>query len=149
MPLPAGFETLIYRGHFECEVGFDHGDSLLTAQLGGGLEESEVLFPKLRYASLSYPTLHRDAMVQVESDPDVFVDRLTYITSFYNERMEAGNEPFLMKFPLDSKWYLWRFTETSLTVNLIDLFMGSSGLRLKECRVRGVVPDADGSFDEG
>lgn len=147
MPLPVGFETLLYRGHFECDVGFDHSDSLLTAPLGGGMEDAEVLFPKLRTAALSYPTLHRDAMI--ETEPDVFVDRLTYITSFYNARMEAGNEAFLMKFPLDSKWYLWRFTDTSLNVRLIDLFMGGSGLQLKECRVRGVVPDnADGSFDE-
>lgn len=148
MPLPTGFETLLYRGHFECEAGFEHSASLLTAEFGGGLQESEVLFPKLRYASLSYPTLHRDALIEVEEA--VFLDRLSYITGFYNERMEAGNEPFLMKFPLDSKWYLWRFTELDLTVRLIDLFMGSGGLRLRECRVRGVVPDnnADGSFDE-
>ena len=138
---------LKYRGHFECEAGFDHTDSLLSATFGGGLEESEVLFPKMRTASLSFPTLHRDAMIEVEED--VFVDRLTYITGFYNARMEAGNEPFLMKSPLDSQWYLWRFTETYLTVRLIDLFMGGTGLRLKECRVRGLVPDnADGSFDE-
>lgn len=147
MPLPTGFETLIYRGHFECEGGFEHGDSLLSATFGGGLEDYEVVFPKMRTASLSYPTLHRDAMIEVE--PDTFVDRLTYLTNFYNARMEAGNEPFLMKFPLDSQWYLWRFTETYLTVKLIDLFMGSTGLKLKECRVRGTVPDnADGSFDD-
>jgi hypothetical protein len=138
---------LLYRGHFECDVGLDHTDSLLTAQFGGGLEESEVLFPKMRTASLSYPTLHRDAMIEIEED--VFVNRLEYITGFYNARMEAGNEPFLMKFPLDSQWYLFRFTQTELNVRLIDLFMGSSGLQLKECRVRGLVPDnADGSFDE-
>lgn len=146
MPLPDA-PILIYRGHFECEVGFDHSDTMLTATLGGGLEDSEVIFPKMRTASLSYPTLHRDAMIEVEEDE--FVDRLTYVTTFYNARMEAGNEPFLMKFPLDSKWYLFRFTDTNLTVRLIDLFMGNSGLRLKECRVRGVVPDnADGSFDD-
>lgn len=147
MPLPTGFETLIYRGHFQCEGGFDHTDSLLSATFGGGLEDYEVVFPKMRTASLSYPTLHRDAMIEVE--PDIFVNRLVYITTFYNARMEAGNEPFLMKSPLDSQWYLWRFTETYLTVNLIDLYMGGTGLKLKECRVRGVVPDnADGSFDE-
>lgn len=147
MPLPIGYETLLYRGHFECEAGFDHTDALLTAGFGGGLEESEVLFPKLRTASLSYPTLNRDATI--ETEPDVFVDRLTYIVGFYNERMEAGNEPFLMKSPLDGQWYLWRFTQTELSVRLIDLYMGSSGLQMKECRVRGLVPDnADGSFDE-
>jgi hypothetical protein len=85
----------------------------------------------------------------IEVEEDVFVNRLEYITGFYNARMEAGNEPFLMKFPLDSQWYLFRFTQTELNVRLIDLFMGSSGLQLKECRVRGVTPDnADGSFDE-
>lgn len=147
MPLPTGFETLIYRGHFRCSIGFDHSGSLLSAEYGGGLRDDEVIFPKLRIGSLSYPTLHRDAMIEVEED--VFVNRLDYICNFYNASKENGNEPFLMKSPLDGKWFLWIFPEDELSVELIDLYMGTSGLKIKQVYVRGVVPDnADGSFNE-
>jgi hypothetical protein len=138
---------LKYRGHFECEVGFDHSGSMLDASYGGGASVADVIFPKLRTAALSYPTLHRDAMIEVEED--TFVNRLVYIVEFYDARIEEGNGPFLMKFPYDSKWYLFKFEEKNLNVRLIDLYMGSSGLKLKQCYELGIVPDnADGSFDE-
>ncbi len=147
MPLPTGFETLLYRGHFRVIVGFDHSGSLLSAEYGGGMRDDEVIFPKLRTASLSYPTLHRDAMVEVEED--VFINRLDYIVGFYNTSKENGNEPFLMKSPLDGKWFLWFFVNDELSVELVDLYMGTTGLKIKQVYVRGVVPDnADGSFDE-
>jgi len=146
MPLPDA-PILKYRGHFECEVGFDHSGAILSAEYGGGASVGEVIFPKLRTASLSYPTLSRDAMIEVEED--TFVNRLEYIVGFYNARMEEGNGPFLMKFPYDSKWYLWKFEDKNLSVRLLDLFMGSSGLKLKQCYEPSIVPDnADGSFDE-
>lgn len=147
MPLPVGFETLLYRGHFRVTMGFDHSGSLLSAEYGGGLRDDEVIFPKLRTGTLSYPTLHRDAMIEI--DEEVFKDRLAYIVDFYNASKENGNEPFLMKSPLDSKWFLWIFPEDELSVELIDLYMGSSGLKIRQVYVRGVTPDnADGSFSE-
>jgi hypothetical protein len=147
MPLPEGIPILLYRGHFECEVGFDHSGAFLSADLGGGASKADVIFPKLRTAALAYPTLHRDAMIEVE--PDTFVNRLVYIVEFYNARMEEGNGPFLMKFPYDSKWYLFKFEDKNLSVRLIDLYMGSSGLKLKQCYEPTIVADnADGSFDE-
>lgn len=146
MPLP-DVPILLYRGHFRVTVGFDHSGSLLSAEYGGGLRSDEVVFPKLRTASLSYPTLHRDAMIEVAED--TLVNRLDYIVNFYNTSKENGNEPFLMKSPLDGKWYLWFFPDNDLSVELIDLYMGSTGLKVKQVYVRGVVPDnADGSFDE-
>jgi hypothetical protein len=146
MALP-DLPILLYRGHLECEIGFDHSAAFLSADLGGGASISDVIFPKLRTAALSYPTLHRDAMIEVAED--TFVNRLEYIVEFYNARMEEGNSPFLMKFPYDSKWYLFKFEETNLSVRLLDLYMGASGLRLKQCYEPGIVPDnADGSFDE-
>lgn len=146
MPLP-DLPKLIYRGHFEIEIGFDHSGSVLFADLGGGASKADVIFPKLRTASLSYPTLHRDAMIEVE--PDTFVNRLEYIVEFYNARMEEAYGPFLMKFPYDGKYYLWKFEEPNLSVRLIDLYMGSSGLKLKQCYDATFPPDnADGSFDE-
>lgn len=146
MALP-DYPILLYRGHFSVTVGFDHSGSILSAEFGGGFREAEVIFPKLRTATLSYPTLHRDAMIEVEED--TFVNRLDYIVGFYNARMEAGGEPFLMKSPFDGGWFLWRFEEENLDVTLLDLYMGSSGLKLRQVYVRGLTPDnADGSFDE-
>lgn len=146
MSLP-DYPILIYRGHFHVTMGFDHSGSLLSAEYGGGLRSDEVIFPKLRTGSLNYPTLHRDAMIEVEED--TFVNRLDYIVGFYNTSKENGNEPFLMKSPLDGKWYLWFFPDNNLDVELIDLYMGSSGLKIRQIYVQGVVPDnADGSFDE-
>jgi hypothetical protein len=138
---------LQYRGHFKCEVGISYKAAKLTTGYGGGYREAENIFPPLLYGSLSYPTLHRDAMI--ETEPDVFVDRLTYIWNFYTNSKDNADEPFLMKSPRNGLWYLWYFPDDDLTVELIDLYMGSSGLKIEQVYVKGVVPDnADGSFDE-
>lgn len=146
MALP-DFPILIYRGHFECEVGVSYKSAKVGASLGGGYKAVENIFPPLLYGSLSYPTLHRDAMIEVEED--TFVSRLDYIWSFYRQSKDNADQPFLMKSPLDSKWYLWDFPDDDLSINLINLFMGSSGLTIEQRYVEGVTPDnADGSFDE-
>ncbi len=150
MPLPEGYSRLAYRGYFDVEIGFDHKESQVSAPLGGGYLETEVIFPKLRTCALNYPAptgLHRDALIEVE--PGVFKNRLEYIVDIYNTSKENGNEPVLMKFPYDGKWYLWRFPDDDLTVRLIDLYMASGGLKLRQAYVAGVVPDnLDGSFDD-
>jgi len=146
MSLP-DFPILKYRGHFECEIGVSYKDAKLGASLGGGYKTVENIFPPLLYGSLYYPTLHRDAMIEVE--PDTFVDRLTYIWSFYRTSKDNADQPFLMKSPLDGKWYLWDFPDDDLSIRLVDLFMGSSGLKIEQRYVEGVTPDnEDGSFDE-
>lgn len=147
MTLPVGYSILIYRGHFKVTIGLSYKDSLLSASYGGGYREVENIFPPLRSANLSYPTLHRDAMIEVAED--TFVDRLTYIYGFYKDSKDTGNKPFLMKSPLDGKWFLWVFADDELSIELFDLYMGGTGIKLEQVYVRGVVPDnADGSFDE-
>lgn len=146
MPLP-DFPILKYRGHFECEIGISYKSAKLGVSLGGGYKAVDNIFPPLLYGSLSYPTLHRDAMIEVEED--VFVNRLDYIWAFYRNSKDNGDEPFLMKSPLDGKWYLWDFPDDDLTITLLDLYMGSSGLKIEQRYVEGVIPDNDdGSFDE-
>lgn len=147
MTLPEGYSQLIYRGHFECEIGVSYKAAKLGASLGGGFKEAENIFPPLLYGSLSYPTLHRDAMIEVAED--TFVNRLDYIWAFYRASKDAADKPFLMKSPLDGKWYLWDFPDDDLSIRLVDLYMGSSGLKIEQRYISGVVPDnADGSFDE-
>lgn len=147
MPLPAGYETLIYRGHFRVTEELDYEDALLSAVYGGGYRVDEIIFPALRVCSLSYPTLHKDALIEVE--PDVFESRHDYLWNFYKARKDAGNEPFLMKSPRDAKWFLWVFADNKLGYELLDLYMASSSVKLQQVNVRGVTADnADGSFDE-
>ena len=146
MPLP-DYPILIYRGHFECEIGVSYKAAKLGATFGGGYKTVENIFPPLLYGSLSYPTLHRDAMIEVEED--TFVNRLDYIWGFYRESKDNADQPFLMKSPLDGKWYLWDFPDDDLSIRLIDLYMGSTGLKIEQRYVEGVTPDnEDGSFDE-
>jgi hypothetical protein len=147
MTLPTGYDILLYRGHFECEVGISYKAAKLGASFGGGYKTVENVFPPLLYGSLHYPTLHRDAMIEVEED--VFVNRLDYIWNFYTSSKDNGDKPFLMKSPRNGLWYLWDFPDDDLTIRLLDLYMGSTGLKIEQRYVEGVVPDgADGSFDE-
>jgi hypothetical protein len=147
--LPVGYEKLLYRGHFHCQVGLTYKDAMLSASKGGGYREDELVFPPIRSASLSYPTLSVDAMIEVSTG--VFKNRLQYIWDFFRASKDGGNKPFLMKSPnpADNKYFLWVFSDPDLTIDLIDLFMGSSGLKLDQVYVKGIVPDnADGSFNE-
>lgn len=146
MPLPDA-PILAYRGHFRVTEDLDYSDAILSAGYGGGYRVDEIVFPALRTCSLSYPTLHKDAMIEVE--PDVFESRHAYLWNFYKARKDAGNEPFLMKSPRDSKWFLWVFTDNSLSYELLDLYMASSSVKLQQVNVRGIPADnADGSFNE-
>lgn len=149
MTLPVGYSILIYRGHFHCEVGLTYKDAMLSGSRGGGYRDDELIFPPIRTASLSYPTLHKDALIEVSTG--VFKNRVQYIWDFFRASKDAGNKPFLMKSPnpADNKYFLWVFSDPDLSIELIDLFMGSSGLKLEQVYVKGVVPDNDdGSFDE-
>jgi hypothetical protein len=148
MPLPTDdFDTLIYRGHFHVTEELDYSGSILGAEFGWGYRADETIFPPLRACTLSYPTLHRDALIEVTTG--VFVNRLNYIWDFYETSKTAANMPFLMKSPKDSKWFLWRFADDKLSFELLDLFMASSGVKLVQANVRGVTADNDdGSFEE-
>lgn len=146
MPLPDA-PILAYRGHFRVTEDLDYSDAILSAGYGGGYRVDEIVFPALRACSLSYPTLHKDAMIEVE--PDVFESRHDYLWNFYKARKDAGNEPFLMKSPRDGKWFLWVFTDNNLSYELLDLYMASSSVKLQQVNVRGIPADnADGSFNE-
>jgi hypothetical protein len=119
---------------------------MLSARYGGGYRVDEIIFPALRACSLSYPTLHKDAMIEVEED--VFESRHDYLWNFYRARKDAGNEPFLMKSPKDGSWFLWVFADNKLSYELLDLYMASSGVKLQQVNVRNVTADnPDGSFD--
>jgi hypothetical protein len=151
------YDRLRNRGHFRCEVGIDYSGAFLGIEYGGGLDESERVFPGLLTAKLSYPHLDRDVPVHLPPEDiqalglpfDREVDRLTYVWTFYRRQMDAGRRPYIMRSPLDKKLYLWRFTDDSLSIELVDLYMGTTGLSMKQAYVRGLNTLEGGALDEG
>ena len=138
---------LVYRGNFEVTAGIDYADSHLRADYGGGLSETEVVFPPRRFWRLSYPALSRDVSIQLPSGEAV--TRHDYVWDFYRHHMDAGNLPFVMRCPRDKKLYLCEFEDTRLEYSLVDLFLATSGLSIRQAAVRGVLLNPDGSVVEG
>jgi len=141
------YERLVYRGNFRCEIGVDYSGSFLSIDYGGGLDETEKVFPALLTAKLSYPELDRDVLIQPHAGEPI--DRLAYIWGFYRRSMDNARRPFEMRSPLDKKLYLWRFADDSLSIELVNLFMGSTGLSLRQAYVRHVNTLEGGALDEG
>lgn len=142
MPYP----MLIYRGNFDCAVGVDYANAFLGADFGGGLDETERIFPGLLTAHMNYKALSKRVNVQLRDGETA--TRLNYIWNFYRTRMDAGREPFVMRSPLDDKLYLWKFTDLSLEMSMADWYLATTGLSLIQTYVRGVATNADGSVDE-
>lgn len=143
----ADYERLVYRGNFRCEVGIDYSGSFLEIDYGGGLGESEKVFPGLLTAKLSYPELDRDVMIVTPAGEAV--SRLFYVWDFYRRQMDNGRRPFEMRSPLDKKLYLWQFADLSLSIDLINLYLGSTGVTLKQTYVRHMGTLPGGALDEG
>jgi hypothetical protein len=142
------YSRLVYRGNYELTVGVSYENSHLRAEFGGGLSDTEVIFPGLMYARLNYSALSRRVNVQPpNAEP---LDRLLYIWNFYRESMDAGRRPFLMRVPppLPEKFYLWEFAETNLELNAVDRFLATTGLSVKQVIVRGVSTLEDGSVGD-
>jgi hypothetical protein len=142
------YERLLFRGHFHCEVGIDYSGSFLGVEYGGGLDETEKVFPGLLTAKLSYPELDRDVLIMPPGAVEP-VSRLDYIWGFYRRSMDNARRPFLMRSPLDKKLYLWKFADDSLSIELVNLFMGTTGLSMKQTYVRHMNTLEGGALDEG
>lgn len=141
------YERLVNRGFFKCHVGVDYSGAFLGVEYGGGLEETERIFPGLLTAKLNYPELSRDVMVVTPTGETI--SRLYYVWGFYRRSMDAGRRPFLMRSPLDKRLYLWRFADDSLSIELADLYLGSTGLSLKQAYVHDMNTLEGGALDEG
>jgi hypothetical protein len=142
------YPELIYRGNYAVTVGVDYSKSFLRADFGGGLSETETVFPGLLYAKLNYSALHSRAMVQPEDGEPT--DRLTYFYSFYRESMDNGIRPFVMRVPrpLTEKPYLWEFTDLNLEFSLVDQFLATTGISIRQAFVRGMNFLNDGSIGD-
>lgn len=141
------YDFLQYRGNFECSVGIDYSGAHLGAEYGAGYYESEKVFPGLLFGRLNYSALSRRVRVRLATGEAV--SRLNYVWFFYRACMDNGRKPFLMRSPLDERLYLWKFADESLEITLVDLFLGTCGLGVRQVRVKGVAMNADGSIDEG
>ncbi len=143
--MPA-FHHLVYRGNFQVAAGIDYSNSLLRADFGGGLSETEVILPPLRDWKLNYLALSRDAMVYLPSGESV--PRLDYVWTMFRTSKDAGDYPFILRCPRDKKLYLCEFADDRLEYTLVDLYLATCGLMLKQKYVRGVTFNADGSLSE-
>lgn len=142
MPYP----QLIYRGNYQLTVGADYAGAHLRADYGGGYSETETVFPGLLTARLNYSALSKRVNVRLRDGETA--TRLNYIFNFYRARMDAGREPFVMRSPLDDKLYLWEFADDALEVTMVDMYLATTGLAVRQTYVRGVATNADGSVDE-
>jgi hypothetical protein len=141
------YPYLNYRGNFSLTAGIDYAGTMLSAEYGGGFREDEVIFPPLRYWKLTYSALNRRVKVQLPSGEAV--NRIDYVWGMYCASKENGNRPFILRCPRDSKLYLAIFTDDTLEMELVDLWLATAGVAIKQAAVRGVATNADGSLDEG
>jgi hypothetical protein len=145
MPI-AGYEELIYRGHYEVVCGIDFSGTMLTAEYGGGLREDEVILPPVRYWKLTYEQVNRHRMVTPDGgEPKT---RENYLWDLYVGSKLNGNRPFAMRCPRNGKAYLCFFDEDVFEMTLLNLKAMTTGLSIRQTRVRGVSTLPDGSIAE-
>jgi hypothetical protein len=138
---------LCYRGNYSLTAGIDFGGTMLSAEYGGGYREDEVIFPPLRYWKLTYSALHKHVKVRLPNGE--MIDRLSYVWQMYYNSKNTGNQPFILRCPRDKKIYLAYFPDDTLEVEMMDMFLGTTGLSIKQVNVRGITTNADGSLNEG
>lgn len=145
--MSAPYRLLVYRGNFEVTAGIDYGEALLCAKYPFGYMETAVVGIPVRDWALTYTALHRRVKVQLPNGEAV--SRLDYVWSFYGGSKGAGNEPFILRCPRNGKLYLAYFPDDRLEYRLVDHFLATAGLSIKQMNVKGVTTNADGSLPEG
>lgn len=140
------YRALTYRGNYQLTLGADYSGAILSAEFGGGYRVDETIFPKLLYGKLTYSALLRRPKTLTNSEGKL-VSRLRYVWDAYTYSKDNGNEPFVMRSPLDDKPYLWIFGEDNLEITLVDQLLATAGLSVRQVRVKGVATNADGSLD--
>lgn len=137
------FPELIYRGNYQLAVGVDYGGTMLSAEFGSGYRVDEVIALPVLTARLNYEALTRRALINLpDGDP---IDRLEYIWRMYCDSKDRGNRPFRMRSPRDEKMYLWFFEDDRLELQMMNAYLATCGLSLKQIRVKGVNTLPDGS----
>lgn len=140
------YAQLIYRGNYSLTASIDFAGTMLSAEYGGGYREDEVIFPPLRGWRLNYSALSKLVSVQLRDGERA--SRLNYIWNFYTASKAAGNLPFVVRCPRDEKLYLAYFPDDNLEMTLVDQFLATCGLSVRQLYVRGVTVNADGSVEE-
>jgi hypothetical protein len=136
--------TLIYRGNFEVTARIDYAGALLSAEYGNGYREDAVVGIPLRSWALTYSALNRRVNVQPQdAEP---IDRLNYIWNFVTSSKDNGNALFKLRCPRDGKLYLAYFPEDILELTLVDRYLATTGLQIKQRNVRGINTLSDGSI---
>jgi hypothetical protein len=128
----------------ECGVTVD----VFEADFGDGYYASAVVGStagtkdwNITYGHLSRAPHRTDGRFSRESVAD-------YLWDFYVARRAEGNSPFIIRDPRTRKFYLAGFVDTRLGYkNLRERFY-TTGLQVKQRRVKGVAENSDGSLAE-
>jgi hypothetical protein len=153
------YPELQYRGNYNgdgssggsasVDVTLAVNYTVLSCQFGDGYEENALFGSPggTRLWTLNYPALWRrpfGAGAPMFSSQS----RADYLYGFYCDRLANSNEPFILQCPFNKKRYLARFSDTMLTLTLMDQLMAATGVHLKQARVAGVTNvNDDGSID--
>ena len=137
---------LLYRGNYSLTLGINYDGALLSAEYPFGYREDAVIGVPLLYWRLSYTALHKRVGVQLPDGERA--SRLNYVWGMYRESKDNGNRPFILRCPRDEKFYLAHFPENNLELEMVDQFLATAGLPIKQLRVRGVSTNTDGSLNE-
>lgn len=140
------YSQLIYRGNYALTARIDFAGTMLSVEYGGGFREDEVIFPPMRGWSLNYSALSKRVHIQLRDGERA--SRLNYIWNFYVASKAGGNLPFVVRCPRDEKLYLAYFPDDALEMTMVDNYLATTGLALRQTSVRGVAVNADGSVDE-
>jgi hypothetical protein len=137
---------LLYRGNYSLTAGIDYGGAILSAEYPFGYREDAVIGVPLRSWTLNYTALHKRVSIQLPNGERA--SRLNYVWSMYCNSKDAGNLPFILRCPRDEKLYLAYFPENGLQIEMVDMYLATAGLQIKQMNIKGVATNDDGSLDE-
>jgi hypothetical protein len=139
-------KQLLYRGNFSLSLGIEYEGVILSANYPFGYREDAVIGAPLRLWQLNYTALHKRVNVQLPNGERA--SRLNYVWGVYCESKDNGNRPFILRCPRDDKFYLAYFPENNLQIQMVDSYLATAGLPIKQLRIKSVATNADGSLDE-
>lgn len=120
---------------------FGERANVLRARFPGGFRRSANVAPREKSWALSAGVLpdHADYGSLIDSDP-----RFKYYYDFWTDRMDAGNEAFVIEWR--GKKYNAEFRETNVSFEVFTADLLAGGVAIDQVRVFGESYEADGSI---
>lgn len=142
-----GFERLDTTALNFTDLTLNHEGTTLSADFGAGYVAAAVVNLSVREWSLSGDVLLDTEEHMVDAGVDGPQTRARYVFNFYERHMDAGRRPFWVRVPFENRDYLVEFGEERLTFDIFTGVLFSTGLTLKQRRVRGVASPSDATAE--